>query len=312
MKTVLITGSAGCIGTNLTKKLLEGNYYVIGIDNFYSSSPKNVGIFKNNPKYRFIKHDVRKQIKFLGKLDEIYNLASPASVPFITKNPIFTLETSVLGITNMAKLAKLKGAKLLQASTSEAYGDPLEHPQQEDYRGNVNTVGPRACYDEGKRAAETICYEFFNQGVDVHIVRIFNTCGPYTNPEDGRVLTNLIVQALKDKDLTVYGNGYQTRSFCYVDDLLAGFIAFMNLKKRYLGPINIGNPREITILRLAEIIKKLIPESKSKIVFKPLPKDDPEKRKPDISRAKEVLGWKPKVGLEEGIKKIIEYLRTQV
>jgi len=273
MKTVLITGAAGFIGTNLTKKLLDLNCRVLAVDNFYSGSSENIALFRNNPKFKFVKHDIREPIKTEKKIDEIYNLACPASPRVYQKDSIFTLETSILGIKNILELARKYKAKVLQASTSEVYGNPLEHPQKESYWGNVNPIGPRSCYDEGKRVAETFCFEYFNRGIDVKIIRIFNTYGPYMNPKDGRVVVNFITQALNNQDLTVYGNGRQTRSFCFVDDLIEGMIKYMNLKKRFLGPINLGNPQEKTILELAKIVLKLIPESKSKIVHKPLPKE---------------------------------------
>lgn len=307
----MITGSAGVIGTNLTKRLLLLGYRVIGVDNFYSSSEENIKPFKSNPRFLFIKHDIRKPLKIDQKVDAIYNLASPASLPFIQKDPLFTLETSTLGVKNMLELAKRQSAKLLEASTSEVYGDPLEHPQKESYRGNVNTMGPRSVYDEGKRVAETLCYEYFNQGVDVGVIRIFNTYGPFMNPVDGRVVSNFIVQALKDENLTLYGVGNQTRSFCYVDDLIEAMIRYMDLKDRQLGPINLGNPKEITIMKLAQLVLKLLPESKSKIVYKPLPEDDPKKRRPDISRAKKILNWQPKISLEEGLRKTIDYFKEK-
>jgi UDP-glucuronate decarboxylase len=310
MKTILITGATGFIGTNLALKLLSLGDRVIGIDNFYSSSPKRLRIFADKKNFYFIKHDIRKPLKIKEKIDEIYNLACPASPPIYQKDPIFTLETSILGIRNMLKLAEEYKAKILQASTSEVYGNPLEHPQKESYWGNVNPVGPRSCYDEGKRVAETFCYEYFKKGVDVRVVRIFNTYGPFMNPADGRVVVNFIVQALKNEDLTIYGDGSQTRSFCYIDDLIEGMIKYMDLKERFFGPINLGNPGEFTIKQLAEMVLKLIPKSKSKIVYRPLPKDDPEKRRPDITLAKKVLNWEPKIGLEEGLLKTIYYFRN--
>jgi len=309
MKTILITGGTGFIGTNLALKLLDLGNKVVAVDNFYSSSPERLKIFANKKNFSFIQHDIRKPLKIDQKIDEIYNLACPASPPIYQKDPIFTLETSVLGIRNMLKLAQEHKAKILQASTSEVYGNPLQHPQKESYWGNVNPVGPRSCYDEGKRVAETFCYEYFNKGVDVRVVRIFNTYGPFMNPADGRVVVNFIVQALKGKDLTIYGDGSQTRSFCYVDDLIEGMIKYMDLKERFFGPINLGNPEEFTIKKLAELVLKLIPESKSKIVYRPLPKDDPEKRKPDISLAQKILKWKPKIKLKEGLFRTIDYFR---
>lgn len=309
--TILITGAAGFIGTNLIKKLLPLGHKIIGVDNFYSGSKENVKLFASNPDYEFIKHDIRKPLKISEKIDQIYNLACPASPPRYQKDPLFTLETSVLGIRTMLKLAQEHRAKFLQASTSEIYGNPLEHPQKESYWGNVNPVGPRSCYDEGKRAAETFCYEYFNRGVDVRVIRIFNTYGPFMNPADGRVVVNFINQALNNKDITVYGNGDQTRSFCYIDDLIWGMIKHMALPRRYFGPINLGNPEEFTVLKLAQVVLRLIPKSKSKIIYKPLPKDDPIRRKPDISRAKKILGWRPKIGIEEGLKRTIKYFERK-
>jgi len=305
----LITGCAGFIGTNLTKKLLSLGNKVIGVDNFYSSKKERIKLFAGKKNFSFIEHDIRKPLKIKEKIDEIFNLACPTSPPIYQKDPIFTLETSVLGIINMLKLAQEHGAKILQASTSEVYGNPLEHPQKESYWGNVNSVGPRSCYDEGKRVAETFCYEYFKRGVDVRVVRIFNTYGPYMSPEDGRVIVNFILQALRNEDLTVYGDGSQTRSFCFVDDLMEGMIKYMALKKRFFGPINLGNPEEFTVLELAEKILKLIPESKSKTVYELLPTDDPTKRKPDIALAKKILRWEPKIELTEGLKRAIAYFK---
>jgi len=310
MKTILITGGIGFIGTNLALKLLDLGNKVVAVDNFYSSSPERLKIFANKKNFSFIEHDIRRPLKIKEKIDEIYNLACPASPPIYQKDPIFTLETSVLGIRNMLRLAEEHGVKILQASTSEVYGNPLQHPQKESYWGNVNPVGPRSCYDEGKRVAETFCYEYFNKGKDVKVIRIFNTYGPFMNPADGRVVVNFIVQALKNKDLTIYGDGSQTRSFCFVDDLIEGMVKYMALKKRFFGPINLGNPEEFTIKQLAELVLKLIPESKSKIVYRPLPKDDPEKRRPDISLAKKVLDWEPKIRLEKGLIKTIRCFRN--
>lgn len=307
MKTILITGCAGFIGANLALKLLKGKNKIVGVDNFFSSDEKRLEVFKGEKNFVFFKHDIRKPLKINFKIDEIYNLACPASPPIYQKDPIFTLETSVLGIRNILNLAQKHKAKILQASTSEVYGNPLEHPQKESYWGNVNPIGLRSCYDEGKRTAETFCYEYFQKGVDVRVIRIFNTYGPYMNPADGRVVVNFILEALENRDLTIYGDGKQTRSFCYIDDLIEGMVKYMNLKKRFLGPINLGNPEEFTINQLAKLVLKLIPESKSKIVYKPLPKDDPERRRPDISLAKKILNWEPKVGLEEGLVKTIEY-----
>ena len=323
MKTILVTGGAGFIGTNLIRRLLENGNKVICIDNNYTGRFENIKQFLDNPNFKFIKHDITKPIKIDEEIDKIYNLACPASPPHYQKNPIFTLNTSILGIINILKLAKEHNAKVLHASTSEVYGNPLEHPQKESYWGNVNPIGPRACYDEGKRVAETYCYEYWkNFGLDVRIVRIFNTYGPYMNPNDGRVVSNFIFQALKNKPLTIYGDGKQTRSFQYIDDLVGGILKYMKMDKKELENIlkdrfnwdaipvlNMGNPEEFTILELAEKVLKLIPESESEIVFKPLPKDDPVRRKPDITLAREVLGWEPKVKLEYGLIRTIEYFR---
>ncbi|ACV24346.1 UDP-glucuronic acid decarboxylase family protein [Methanocaldococcus fervens] len=323
MKTILVTGGAGFIGTNLIKRLLEDNNKVICIDNNYTGRFENIKQFLNNPNFKFIKHDITKPIKIEKEIDEIYNLACPASPPHYQKSPIFTLNTSIFGIINILELAKKHNAKVLHASTSEVYGNPLEHPQKESYWGNVNPIGPRACYDEGKRVAETYCYEYWKSfGLDIRIVRIFNTYGPYVDPNDGRVVSNFIIQALKNEPLTVYGDGKQTRSFQYIDDLVEGMLKYMEVDKNKLENklkdkfnwdtvpvLNMGNPEEFTILELAYKVLELIPESESDIVFKPLPKDDPVRRRPDITMAKEVLGWEPKVKLEEGLKKTIEYFR---
>jgi UDP-glucuronate decarboxylase len=326
MRTILVTGGAGFIGTNLIKRLLEDNNKVICIDNNYTGRLENIKQFLDNPNFKFIKHDITKPIKIEGELDEIYNLACPASPPHYQKNPIFTLNTSIFGIINILELAKEHNAKILHASTSEVYGNPLEHPQKESYWGNVNPIGPRACYDEGKRVAETYCYEYWkNFGLDIRVVRIFNTYGPYMDPNDGRVVSNFIIQALKNEPLTVYGDGKQTRSFQYIDDLVKGMLKYMEMNKEELENklkdkfnwdtipvLNMGNPEEFTILELAYKVLEIIPESKSEIVFKPLPKDDPVRRRPDITMAKEVLGWEPKVKLEEGLKKTIEYFKKVV
>ena len=326
MKTILVTGGAGFIGTNLIKRLLEDNNKVICIDNNYTGRFENIKQFLNNPNFKFIKHDITKPIKIEKEIDEIYNLACPASPPHYQKSPIFTLNTSIFGIINILELAKKHNAKVLHASTSEVYGNPLEHPQKESYWGNVNPIGPRACYDEGKRVAETYCYEYWKSfGLDIRIVRIFNTYGPYMNQNDGRVVSNFIIQALKNEPLTVYGDGKQTRSFQYIDDLVEGMLKYIEMDKNKLENklkdkfnwdtvpvLNMGNPEEFTILELAYKVLELIPESESEIVFKPLPKDDPVRRRPDITMAKEVLGWEPKVKLEEGLKRTIEYFKRLV
>ncbi len=324
MKTILVTGGSGFIGTNLIKRLLgNGNNRVICVDNNYTGSSDNIKQFLNYENFKFVESDISQSIGVDEKIDEIYNLACPASPPHYQKDPLFTLNTSVLGIRNILELAKKNNAKVLHASTSEIYGNPLEHPQKETYWENVNTIGPRSCYDEGKRVAETYCLEYWKSyGLDVRLIRIFNTYGPHMNPNDGRVISNFIIQVLKNEPLTVYGNGNQTRSFQYIDDLLNGFLMYMTLDKDKLKskleqkfnwttiPVfNMGNPEEYTVLELARKVLELIPESNSKIVFKPLPKDDPVRRKPDISMAKEILGWGPKVKLEEGLKRTIEYFK---
>jgi len=309
-KVTLITGGAGFIGTNLVIRLLALGRRVIVLDNFFSSSVKKRNLFFANKNCRFINQDVRVPIELDEKVSEIYNLACPASPPIYQRDPIFTLETNIKGIINMLNLAQTHQAKLLQTSTSEVYGNPFEHPQKESYWGNVNPIGPRSCYEEGKRVAETFCYEYFKKGVDVRLIRIFNTYGPYMDPNDGRVVSNFVVQALKNQDITIYGDGSQTRSFGYVDDLISGMVKYMSLPGNFFGPINLGNPGEFSMLELAKMIFQLIPESKSKIIYKPLPVDDPVKRKPDISLAKKMLDWRPEIQLEEGLKLTIEYFKS--
>lgn len=308
---VLVTGGAGFIGTNLIKDLLALGNQVICVDNFFSSNKDRINLFTKNNNYTFIEHDIRKPLKIDQKINQIYNLACPASPHVYQKDPFFTLETSVFGTVNMLKLAKQHQAIFLQASTSEVYGNPLKHPQSESYWGNVNPVGPRSCYDEGKRVAETFCYLYYNNGIDVRVVRIFNTYGLYMNPDDGRVIVNFIVQALNNQDMTIYGDGNQTRSFCFISDLVQGMIKYMSMKKRFFGPMNLGNPEEVSVKELAVKILKNIPESKSKIVFQPLPTDDPIKRKPDILLAKRIINWEPKVNLEDGLKETINYYKSK-
>ncbi len=312
MKRILITGSAGFVGTNLTKRLLGEGHTVIGVDNYYSSSKRNTELFANNPNYSFIEHDIRFPLEIDGELDEIYNLACPASPPIYQRNPIFTIETSVSGIKNMLDLATKKNAKILHASTSEIYGSPLVNPQVESYWGNVNTVGIRSCYDEGKRISETYCIEY-NRAykTKVKIIRIFNTYGPYMDPDDGRVVSNFIVQALQKKDLTIYGDGTQTRSFQFVDDLVEGMVRVMATEDEFIGPINLGNPGEFTIRELAEMVVAKIDPSLT-ISYLPLPSDDPLQRKPEISLAKTKLGWEPTVKLNEGLDKTIEYFKEVI
>ena len=304
VKKILITGAAGFIGSHLCKKLIDGNK-IIALDNLYTGSLDNLKEFQNNENFEFINHDIINQINL--EIDEIYNFACPASPVHYQKDPIQTIKTNVLGVMNLLELARKNNAKFLQASTSEVYGNPLIHPQSEIYWGNVNPVGIRSCYDEGKRCAETLVFEYQRKyNLDFKIIRIFNTYGPNMRKDDGRVISNLIIQALRNEDLTLYGNGKQTRSFCYIDDLIEGIVKTMNSK--HLGPINLGNNGEFNMLELAEMIINLT-NSNSKIIFKELPKDDPEKRKPDISLAKNLLNWEPKINLEAGLKNTIEYFK---
>ena len=310
-KRILITGGAGFIGSHLCEKLLQDdNNYVICLDNFYTGSKENIQHLISNPNFELIEHDITQPIDI--KADEIYNLACPASPIHYQYNPIMTMKTSVLGIINVLELAKKYNAKILQASTSEVYGDPTIHPQDETYWGNVNPIGIRSCYDEGKRCAETLMIDYHRQhSVNIKIVRIFNTFGPNMALNDGRVVSNFIVQALKNEDITIYGEGNQTRSFCYVSDLVQGLIKMMNTSSEIIGPINLGNPSERTILNLAELILSKI-NTKSKIIFKDLPQDDPIKRKPDITLAKNVLNWQPQISIEEGLDKTIEYFEKKL
>jgi len=309
MKTILVTGGAGFIGSHLCEALLKQGHYVICLDNFFTGRKENIKHLMDFYNFELIRHDIIDPIKL--EVDEIYNLACPASPFHYQYNPIKTIKTSILGTMNMLGLAKRVKAKILQASTSEVYGDPLVHPQPESYRGNVNPIGPRACYDEGKRAAETLCFDYHRQHkVDIRVVRIFNTYGPNMQFNDGRVVSNFIVQALKNEDITVYGDGKQTRSFCYVSDLVRGMIDFMN-QDQHLGPINLGNDGEFTILELAEKVIQLT-HSKSKITFKPLPEDDPLQRKPDLSLARKLINYEPKIKLEEGLIKTIEYFKKRL
>jgi UDP-glucuronate decarboxylase len=309
MKTILVTGGAGFIGSHLCEALLKQGHYVICLDNFFTGRKENIKHLMDFYNFELIRHDIIDPIKL--EVDEIYNLACPASPVHYQHNPIKTIKTSILGTMNMLGLAKRVKAKILQASTSEVYGDPLVHPQPESYRGNVNPIGPRACYDEGKRAAETLCFDYHRQHkVDIRVVRIFNTYGPNMQINDGRVVSNFIVQALKNEDITVYGDGKQTRSFCYVSDLVRGMIDFMN-QDQHLGPINLGNDGEFTILELAEKVIQLT-HSKSKITFKPLPEDDPLQRKPDLSLARKLINYEPKIKLEEGLIKTIEYFKKRL
>lgn len=305
---ILVTGGAGFIGSNLCRKLLEQGHKVYCVDNLYTGRIENIKNLLSNTNFRFINTDICNSIT-LNKLEQIYNLACPASPPaYQGEHSIETTKTCVIGSLNLLELAKKNNAMILQASTSEIYGNPLEHPQKETYLGNVNINGVRSCYDEGKRCAETLFTDYNRlYNLDTKICRIFNTYGKYMSPDDGRVVTNFIKQALKDQDITIYGDGSQTRSFCYVDDLVNGMIKLMN--SNYNKPINLGNPEEYTIKQIAEIVLEKIPQSKSKIVFKELPQDDPVKRKPDITLAKEVLNWQPEIKLSDGLDKTIEYLK---
>lgn len=310
-KTILVTGGAGFIGSHLCGGLLEQGHQVICVDNFSTGRMENVDEFKDNPHFQVVRHDVIEPFSFKGELDEIYNLACPASPKAYQEDPVGTVKTNVMGAINMLELAKEKNARILQASTSEIYGDPLVHPQHEEYFGNVNTLSPRACYDEGKRCAETLFMDYHREyGVDIRIIRIFNTYGPRMAESDGRVVSNFIVQALRGEDMTVYGDGSQTRSFQYVDDLLAGMLAMME-KEDFTGPVNLGNPEEFTIKELAETIKKLI-GTKSEIIYKELPTGDPKQRKPDITLAKAKLEWEPHIRLEEGLVKIIAHFKEHI
>jgi UDP-glucuronate decarboxylase len=306
---ILITGGAGFLGSLLCERLLNEGNEVICLDNFFTGRKKNIAHLLKNPDFELVRHDVTNPFHF--EVDQIYNLACPASPPHYQHNPIKTTKTSFLGAMHSLGLAKRVGARVFQASTSEVYGDPEVHPQPESYKGSVNPIGIRSCYDEGKRVAETLFFDYHRQHqTEVRVVRIFNTYGPNMLPDDGRVVSNFIVQALAGKDITIYGDGTQTRSFCYVDDLIEGFVRLMN-HPSLLGPVNIGNPGEFTMLQLAELVLKKVGGS-SKITFHPLPGDDPKQRRPDISMAKAELGWQPKVSLEDGLDPTIEYFRKIV
>ena len=308
-KTILVTGGAGFIGSHLCEVLLNQGNLVICLDNFLTGSKNNIKHLIKNSNFRLIKHDV--EVPYSFKVDQIYNLACPAAPIWYQKDPVKTVRTNIVGAINALELAKKLNIRVLQASTSEIYGNPKAHPQTEDYWGNVNPIGPRACYDEGKRCAETLCFDYHREyQVKIGVVRIFNTYGPRMALEDGRVVSGFIIQALKNKDITVYGDGKQTRSFCYIDDMVKGLILMMNNKK-FVGPVNLGNPGEFTINQLAKKIIALT-NSKSKIVYKKLPVDDPAKRRPDISLAKRKLNWRPKIHLEDGLIKTIEYFKQVI
>ena len=306
-KRVLVTGGAGFLGSHLCEALLKRDCDVVCADNFFTGRRGNVAHLLDNPRFEILRHDIT--FPLFAEVDEIYNLACPASPVHYQHYPVQTTKTSVIGAINMLGLAKRVGAKIFQASTSEVYGDPDIHPQPESYWGRVNPIGTRSCYDEGKRCAETLFFDYHRQNrVKIKVARIFNTYGPRMHPNDGRVVSNFIMQALRSEPITIYGSGKQTRSFCYVSDLIAGFLKLMDSSDEITGPVNLGNPGEFTMLELAEAVIKLT-GSKSKLVFKPLPEDDPKQRQPDITQAKTRLGWEPKVALEEGLKETIQYFK---
>jgi UDP-glucuronate decarboxylase len=310
MKRILVTGGGGFLGSHLCDKLIKEGNEVLCVDNFFTGNRQNIHQLFDNKNFELMRHDIT--FPLYVEVDEIYNLACPASPVHYQFDPVQTTKTSVIGAINVLGLAKRLKIKVLQASTSEVYGDPEIHPQPESYKGNVNPIGPRACYDEGKRCAETLFFDYFRQHkVQIKVMRIFNTYGPRMNPNDGRVVSNFIVQALKNQDITIYGSGEQTRSFCYVDDLIDGMYKLMNSREGFTGPVNIGNPGEFTMLELAEKIIEYT-NSKSKLVFLPLPQDDPLQRQPVISLAEKELGWSPKVPLSEGLKKTITYFETVI
>lgn len=309
-KRVLVTGGAGFLGSHLCERLLDEGCDVLCADNLFTGTKDNIAHLLGNPYFELMRHDVT--FPLYVEVDEIYNLACPASPVHYQRDPVQTTKTSVHGAINMLGLAKRVGAKIFQASTSEVYGDPEVHPQTENYRGSVNPIGPRACYDEGKRCAETLFFDYWRQhGLRIKVARIFNTYGPRMHPDDGRVVSNFIVQALEGRPITLYGDGSQTRSFCFVDDLIEGFLRLMATGDDVTGPINIGNPREMTVRELAEMVVEMV-GSKSGIVFQPLPADDPLQRRPDITLAKETLGWTPKVTLEDGLERTIAYFRARM
>ena len=306
-KRVLVTGGAGFLGSHLCEALLKRDCDVICADNFFTGRRGNVAHLLNNPRFEILRHDVT--FPMFVEVDEIYNLACPASPPHYQHDPVQTTKTSVIGAINMLGLAKRTGAKIFQASTSEVYGDPEIHPQPESYWGRVNPIGTRSCYDEGKRCAETLFFDYYRQNrVKIKVARIFNTYGPNMHPNDGRVVSNFIMQALRNEPITIYGDGKQTRSFCYVDDLIAGFLKLMDSPDDVTGPVNLGNPGEFTMVELAETVIKMT-DSKSQLIFKPLPSDDPKQRRPDITMAKAKLDWEPKIPLEEGLKHTIKYFK---
>jgi UDP-glucuronate decarboxylase len=309
-KKIVVTGGAGFIGSHLCERLVAAGHEVICVDNFYTGRKANIAHLLDHPRFDVVRHDITEPLVL--QADEVYNLACPASPGHYQADPIHTMKTSVLGSINLLGLARRTGAKSLLASTSEVYGDPLVHPQPESYWGHVNPCGVRSCYDEGKRSAEALYFDYHRQhGIPIKVVRIFNTYGPRMRPDDGRVVSNFIVQALMDEPLTIYGDGQQTRSFCYVDDLVDGLMKMMASPDEVLGPINLGNPGEFTMLELAEAVKRLT-NSRSRIVHEPLPQDDPKRRQPDITRARAVLGWQPVVQLEQGLLRTIAYFEAQL
>lgn len=311
-QTVLVAGGAGFVGSHLCDELLAQGHRVICVDNFFTGTERNVRALLNHSAFELIEHDVTAPLKVTGKLDRIYNLACPASPPHYQADPVQTMMTSVLGTKNLLIMAEEHGARFLQASTSEIYGDPEEHPQHENYWGHVNPTGPRACYDEGKRAAESLCFDMLRAGrVDVRVARIFNTYGPRMQANDGRIVSNLIVQALRGESLTIYGSGGQTRSFCYVSDLVAGLIGLMEVAANPEGAVNLGNPGEFSVAELAQMVLEAIP-SRSKIVHLPLPVDDPRRRRPDISRARQLLGWSPQIPIAEGLPPTIAWFAADL
>ena len=311
MSRILVTGGAGFIGSHLCRRLLDSGHEVLCLDNFFTGSRENVRPLLDNKQFELIRHDIT--LPLLVEVDQIYNLACPASPIHYQYNAVKTIKTNVMGTLNMLGLARRVKAKFLQASTSEVYGDPEVHPQVETYWGNVNPIGRRACYDEGKRCAEALCADYHRQnGVDIRIARIFNVYGPNMLPSDGRVVSNFIRQALKNEDITIYGNGAQTRSFQYVDDLVSGLILMMDYPEPFFGPVNLGNPEEFTINDLAKTVLSLIPESRSLIIFAPLPPDDPTRRRPDITLAREKLKWSPTVSLKDGLNRTISYFRGRL
>jgi UDP-glucuronate decarboxylase len=307
-RRILVTGGAGFLGSHLIDRLLEQGHEILCVDNLFTGAKENIAHLRDNPHFEFMRHDITDPLQV--EVDEIYNLACPASPIHYQHDPVKTIKTSVLGAVNMLELARRLGCKILQASTSEVYGDPSVHPQPEQYWGNVNPIGIRSCYDEGKRCAETLFFDYQRQsGVQIKVVRIFNTYGPRMHPADGRVVSNFIVQAIRNEPITIYGDGYQSRSFCFVDDLIRGIIDFMNLDDSTTGPINIGNPIEFSMLDLAKQVIEMT-GSKSELIFTTLPQDDPKQRKPDIALAQSLLKWEPKVQLKEGLEKTVRYFQS--